>query len=89
MSSTPFAIPHGFRPLSLGRLGDAWMVASETCAFDLVGAEYVRDIEPGELVRISRSGVESLASRRKSNTSSAFSSTSISRAPIASSSAAP
>src|SRR5580692_8456854 len=52
--------PHGFRPLSLGRLGDTWIVASETCAFDLVGAEYVRTIEPGELVRISRSGVESL-----------------------------
>jgi amidophosphoribosyltransferase len=42
--------PHGFRPLSLARLGDGWMVASETCAFDLVGAEYVRDIRPGELV---------------------------------------
>src|ERR1700680_3715807 len=48
--------PHGFRPLSLGRLGDAWLVASETCAFDLLGAEYVRVIEPGELVRISKSG---------------------------------
>ena len=42
--------PNGFRPLSLGRLGDGWIVASETCAFDLVGAEYVRDIRPGELV---------------------------------------
>ena len=52
--------PRGFRPLSLGRLGEAWMVASETSAFDLVGAEYVREIEPGELVRISRSGLESL-----------------------------
>ena len=52
--------PRGFRPLCLGRLGDAWLVASETCAFDLIGAEYVREIEPGELVRISRSGVESL-----------------------------
>jgi amidophosphoribosyltransferase len=52
--------PHGFRPLSLGRLGDAWLVASETCAFDLLGAEYVRVIEPGELVRISKSGIESL-----------------------------
>jgi amidophosphoribosyltransferase len=52
--------PRGFRPLCLGRLGDAWLVASETCAFDLVGAEYVREVEPGELIRISRSGVESL-----------------------------
>ena len=42
--------PHGFRPLSMARLGDGWVVASETCAFDLIGAEYVRDIKPGELV---------------------------------------
>ncbi|MRI58235.1 MAG: amidophosphoribosyltransferase [Epsilonproteobacteria bacterium] len=42
--------PHGFRPLSMARLGDGWVVASETCAFDLIGAEYVRDIRPGELV---------------------------------------
>jgi len=52
--------PHGYRPLSLGRLGDAWLVASETCAFDLLGAEYVREIEPGEMVRISAGGVESV-----------------------------
>ncbi len=52
--------PRGFRPLSLGRLGDAWLVASETTAFDLVGATYERDIEPGEMLRISRAGVESL-----------------------------
>ncbi len=42
--------PYGFRPLSMAKLGDGWVVASETCAFDLVGAEYVRDIRPGELV---------------------------------------
>jgi amidophosphoribosyltransferase len=52
--------PRGFRPLSLGKLGDAWMVASETCAFDLLNAQYVREIEPGEMVRISRSGIESI-----------------------------
>jgi len=52
--------PRGFRPLSLGRLGDAWMVASETCAFDLLNGQYVREIEPGEMVRISRSGIESI-----------------------------
>src|ERR1700674_2279505 len=52
--------PRGFRPLSLGKLEDAWLVASETCAFDLLGAEYVRVIERGGLVRISRSGIESL-----------------------------
>ena len=52
--------PRGFRPLALGRLDGAWVVASETCAFDLIDAEYVREIEPGEMVRISRGGVESI-----------------------------
>ncbi len=52
--------PRGFRPLSLGRLGRAWLVASETCAFDLLGADYVREVEPGEMVRISRAGPESI-----------------------------
>ena len=51
--------PQGFRPLALGRLGKGHVIASETCAFDLVGAEYVRDVEPGELVIITSSGVES------------------------------
>lgn len=49
--------PHGFRPLCLGRLRDSWLVASESCAFDLIGAEYVREIEPGELVVLNESGV--------------------------------
>ena len=53
--------PRGFRPLALGRLGDAWLVASETAAFDLVGGTYLRDVEPGEMVRISRAGLESLS----------------------------
>ncbi len=52
--------PRGFRPLVLGRLDGAWVAASETCAFDLIDAEYVRDVEPGEMVRISRGGVESI-----------------------------
>jgi amidophosphoribosyltransferase len=52
--------PRGFRPLNLGRLGSAWVAASETCAFDLIEADYIREIEPGEMVRISRSGVESI-----------------------------
>ncbi|MBN1449282.1 MAG: amidophosphoribosyltransferase [Bacteroidetes bacterium] len=42
--------PHGFRPLCLGRRGDAWVVASETCALDIMQAEYVRDVEPGEVL---------------------------------------
>jgi len=52
--------PRGFRPLNLGKIGDTWMVASETCAFDLLNAQYVREVEPGEMVRISRSGIESI-----------------------------
>jgi amidophosphoribosyltransferase len=52
--------PRGFRPLNLGRIDGSWVVASETCAFDLIDAEYVREIEPGEMVRISRSGIESI-----------------------------
>jgi len=51
--------PHGVRPLCLGRLGDGYMVASETCALDLAGADYLREIEPGELVRIDAQGVQS------------------------------
>ena len=49
--------PHGFRPLSLGRIGDAYFAASETCALDIVGAEFIRDIEPGELVVINDEGI--------------------------------
>jgi amidophosphoribosyltransferase len=57
--------PRGFRPLALGKIeghdGEiTWMVASETCAFDLLNAQYVRDIEPGEMLRISRAGLESI-----------------------------
>jgi amidophosphoribosyltransferase len=52
--------PWGFRPLCLGRLGDrGWILASETCALDLLGASFVRDIEPGELVTIDEDGVRS------------------------------
>jgi amidophosphoribosyltransferase len=49
--------PLGVRPLQLGRLDDAWILASESCAFDIIGAEFVRDIEPGELVVIDDDGV--------------------------------
>ncbi len=51
--------PHGFRPLALGRLGRAWVVASETCAFDIIGARYERDIKPGEIVVIDKKGIRS------------------------------
>ena len=52
--------PHGFRPLALGKLGDAWVVCSETCALDLINATYVRDIEPGEVVVIGADGLRSI-----------------------------
>jgi amidophosphoribosyltransferase len=52
--------PHGFRPLALGRLDSAWVVASETCAFDLIGAVYERDVEPGEILVIRRGRLRSL-----------------------------
>ena len=51
--------PHGLRPLCIGRLRSSWIVASETCAFDLLDAEYVREIEPGELIVISDQGLDS------------------------------
>jgi amidophosphoribosyltransferase len=52
--------PHGFRPLALGKLGDAYVMCSETCALDLIGATYVRDVEPGEVVIVSAQGLTSL-----------------------------
>ena len=51
--------PHGFRPLSIGRKGDAWVFASETCALSQVSADYVRDVEPGELVIVDAAGLRS------------------------------
>jgi amidophosphoribosyltransferase len=51
--------PRGFRPLALGKLGGAWVVASETCAFDLIEARYVRDVEPGEMICIDNEGLHS------------------------------
>jgi amidophosphoribosyltransferase len=52
--------PHGFRPLSIGRIRDSWVLASETCAFDLIQAEFVRDVEPGEVVIIGPNGLQSI-----------------------------
>ena len=51
--------PSGNRPLCLGRLGEAWVVASETCALDIIDAEYVRDVAPGEIVTLARGGLQS------------------------------
>ncbi len=52
--------PMGVRPLVLGKIGDGWVMTSETCALDIIGAEYVRDVEPGEIVVISQDGLQSL-----------------------------
>ena len=51
--------PRGFRPLCLGQLNGSYVVASETCAFDLIDAEYVREVEPGEVVRIEEKSIDS------------------------------
>ena len=51
--------PMGFRPLCIGELEDGWAIASESCALDSIGAKFLRDVEPGEIVTISRDGIES------------------------------
>lgn len=51
--------PRGFRPLSIGRLGGSWVFSSETCALDLIEADFVRDVEPGEMVMVDDSGLHS------------------------------
>jgi len=55
-----FRDPDGFRPLCLGLLDEGYIVASETCAFDLIGARYIRDVDPGEILIISEDGLKSL-----------------------------
>ena len=50
---------YGFRPLALGKYRNSWIVASETCAFDIIGAKYIRDVEPGEVLEISEKGLKS------------------------------
>ena len=64
VGNTLYAVrdPYGFRPLVLGRKDDGYMVSSETCALDIIGADYVRDIEPGEVLKIRGSKVERLRS---------------------------
>src|SRR5215472_12040528 len=52
--------PLGVRPLVLGRLADSWIITSETCALDIIGADFVRDVEPGEIVIIGAAGVRSV-----------------------------
>jgi len=55
-----FRDPHGIRPLTIGRIGDDWVVASESCALDLIGAEVERDVRPGEVVWVDDDGLHSI-----------------------------
>ncbi len=57
--------PNGFRPLSLGKLNGSYIVASETVAFDAIGAEFVRDVEPGEVLVITKDGLQSILPEKK------------------------
>ena len=52
--------PHGMRPLALGKLKNSYEIASESCAFDIIGADFIRDVRPGEVIVISRLGLESM-----------------------------
>jgi amidophosphoribosyltransferase len=52
--------PHGFRPLCIGKLDDAWVLSSETCALDLINAKFVRDVDPGEIVIFNKDGMQSI-----------------------------
>lgn len=61
--------PHGFRPLCLGRIDDAWVVASESCALETVGARLERDVQPGEIVRLDKNGLTSLQTMAAPNPS--------------------
>ena len=81
--------PLGIRPLVIGDFEGSFILASETCALDIIGARYVRDVEPGELVIISDDGLEIAAPVRTTRRrASASSSTSTSRGPIRPSTAA-
>ena len=57
--------PWGIRPLVLGRLADGWAVASESCALDTIGAQLIREVQPGELVAIGPDGVAVASSSRR------------------------
>ena len=59
--------PYGFRPLCLGRLEDSYILASESCALDIIGAEYVRDLKPGELVIIDEGEIRSITAQESSH----------------------
>ena len=80
-----FRDPHGIRPLSLGRLDDRFVVASESCAFDIIGAELMREVHPGEMVSLTERGLETRQVVKAERRAAASSSTSTSPAPTAAS----
>ena len=53
------------KPLSLGKFGEDYILASETCAFDTIGADFIRDIEPGEIIFINDEGIKSIKRKRQ------------------------
>ena len=57
--------PYGFRPLVMGKLKDSYVFSSETCAFDLIEAEYIREVEPGEVIHVTRDGLHSYSPLKK------------------------
>ncbi len=59
MPSSPCGIPRGIRPLAVGKLDDNFVIASESCAFDAIDAEFVRDVRPGEIIVINEEGFHS------------------------------
>ncbi len=58
--------PYGFRPFLIGQLGDSFILASESCALDIIGAKYIRDLKPGELVVIDEGGIRSITAQKSS-----------------------
>lgn len=62
--------PHGIRPLSIGKLENSYILSSETCAFDNIGAEFIRDVEPGEVVWIDKEGLHSIKNKNAAEKSS-------------------
>lgn len=57
--------PYGLKPLSIGKLGDDYILASETCAFDTIGAEFIRDVKPGEVITIDENGINTIQHKPK------------------------
>lgn len=57
--------PHGIKPLSIGKLQDDYIISSETCAFDTIGAEFIRDVEPGEIVVVDENGLRSIKNKKE------------------------